>query len=84
MIAARRAGKVFAHERVFLSSRGRAGWDHRKAWARAIERAGLGDRDRLTRHALRHTFAVHFLEGGAAITDLQVLAAVRKRASTAT
>ena len=35
--------------------------------------AGLADRKGLVFHSLRHTFAVHFLQGGAAITDLQKL-----------
>ena len=27
----------------------------------------------VTPHVMRHTFAVHFLEGGAAVTDLQAV-----------
>ena len=33
---------------------------------------GLADRC-VTPHVMRHTFAVHFLEGGAAVTDLQAV-----------
>jgi len=41
-------------------------------FASAVKRAGLADRG-VTPHVLRHTFAVHFLEGGAAVTDLQAI-----------
>jgi site-specific recombinase XerD len=60
-------------EPVFLSRTGRAYRDCRSAWATAVRRAGLGNRKGLTFHALRGTFACHFLEGGAAVTDLQAL-----------
>ena len=38
---------------------------------RAVKAAGLSEKRGLTFHSLRHTFAVHFLEGGAAVTDLK-------------
>ena len=56
---------------VFLSRKGTNRWDARKAWRRAIEGAGLGDRKGLGLHCLRHTFATHFLSSGGAVTDLQ-------------
>ncbi len=58
---------------VFLSRFGRRYRSLTGAWAAAVTRAGLGDRAGLTPHALRHTFACHFLENGAAVTDLQAI-----------
>jgi integrase/recombinase XerD len=52
----------------------------KSAWAVAVRKAGLADRG-VTPHALRHSFACHFLENGAAVTDLQ---AVLGHASLAT
>jgi integrase len=56
---------------VFLNRYGEQWKDVRRAWGRALKQAKLGDRPGLVFHALRHTFATHFLEGGGAITDLQ-------------
>jgi integrase len=58
-------------EAIFLSGYGRAWVTVRRAFGRALKAAGLSGRKGLTFHSLRHTFAVHFLEGGAAVTDLQ-------------
>ena len=58
-------------EPIFLSGYGRAWVTVRRAFGRALKAAGLAGRKGLTFHSLRHTFAVHFLEGGAAVTDLQ-------------
>jgi integrase/recombinase XerD len=60
-------------EPVFLSRQGTRYWYYRTAWKTALRRAGLAGREGLVFHSLRHTFAVHFLEGGAAVTDLQRL-----------
>ena len=57
---------------VFLSRFGRPMKNCSTAFANAVARAGLADRN-VTPHVMRHTFAVHFLERGAAITDLQAL-----------
>jgi len=67
------AGIPADDEPVFLSSKGTDRWDVRRAWTRAVKAAGLAEKRGLTFHSLRHTFAVHFLEGGAAITDLQAI-----------
>ena len=68
------AGRIIQDdEPVFLSRTGKPYRDCRSAWATAVERAGLANRKGLTFHSLRHTFACHFLEGGAAVTDLQAL-----------
>jgi len=57
---------------VFLSRYGTPLKDFKAGFANAVKRAGLEDRG-VTPHSLRHTFAVHFLEGGAAVTDLQAV-----------
>jgi len=54
-----------------VSGYGRPWVTIRRAFGRALRKAGLHGRKGLTFHSLRHTFAVHFLEGGAAVTDLQ-------------
>jgi integrase/recombinase XerD len=59
-------------EHVFLSRYGRRYKCFKSAWAVAVRKAGLADRG-VTPHALRHSFACHFLENGAAVTDLQAL-----------
>ncbi len=58
-------------EHVFLSRKGVPFTNVTKSWAIALRGAGLEGRDGLTPHSLRHSFAVHFLEGGGAVTDLQ-------------
>jgi integrase/recombinase XerD len=65
-------GPVAASEHVFLSRYGRPYRCLKSAWAVAVRKAGLADRG-VTPHALRHSFACHFLENGAAVTDLQAL-----------
>ena len=57
-------------EHVFFSRHGRPYKSFKTGWHAAVERAGLAGRNP-TPHCLRHTFACHFLEGGAAVTDLQ-------------
>jgi len=57
---------------VFLSRYGRPYRDFKCAWAVAVGKAGLAGKG-VTPHCLRHAFAVHFLEGGAAVTDLQAV-----------
>ncbi len=59
-------------EHVFLSWHGTAYREIRKAWRLTLKAAGLGDREGLGFHSLRHSFATHFLEGGGAVTDLQM------------
>ena len=56
---------------VFLSRKGTPFTNITKSWAIALRGAGLEGREGLTPHSLRHSFAVHFLEGGGAVTDLQ-------------
>ncbi len=63
---------VPSDEHVFLNRYGRRYRCFKKAWAFAVRRAGLKDRD-VTPHCLRHAFACHFLEGGASVTDLQAV-----------
>lgn len=66
-------GGVRDDDRVFRSRLGRPYKDFRTGWVAALGRAGLAGRPGLVPHALRHTFACHFLEGGAAVTDLQAI-----------
>jgi integrase len=86
IIAAKKADPehpgVKADEFVFLNRDGTPYRDVRKAWARAIETAGLSGREGLTFHALRHTFATHFLSNGGAVTDLQAQLGHSKLATT--
>jgi integrase len=60
-------------EPVFLSRDGTPYRYPTSAWRFALKRAGLADREGLVFHSLRHSFATAYLEGGAAITDLQGL-----------
>jgi len=60
-------------EPVFLSRDGKPYKYPTSAWRFALKRAGLADREGLVFHSLRHTMATAYLEGGAAITDLQGL-----------
>jgi len=60
-------------EPVFLSRDGKPYKYPTSAWRFALKRAGLADREGLCFHSLRHTMATAYLEGGAAITDLQGL-----------
>ena len=47
-----------------------------------MKAAGLADRKDLTFHSLRHSFATAFLEGGAAVTDLQRILGHRNLTTT--
>jgi integrase len=58
-------------EAIFLTETGTPYRHYKHAWNSALKRAGLDERKGLTFHSTRHTFATTFLEGGAAITDLQ-------------
>ena len=60
-------------EPVFVSKRGLRLRYYTTSFRAAVRRAGLGHKQGLSFHSLRHCFAVHFLEGGAAVTDLQAL-----------
>ncbi|MCK6478614.1 MAG: site-specific integrase [Planctomycetes bacterium] len=68
--ARKRGRPVPDDEPIFLSSYGRAWVTIGGAFKKALRTAGLEGRG-IVYHSLRHTFAVHFLEGGAAVTDLQ-------------
>ena len=59
-----------AEDHVFLSWHGTPYQDIRKVWNLALKAAGLAGRPGLTPHAVRHSFASHFLEGGGSVTDL--------------
>ena len=59
-----------SEEHVFLSWHGTPYRDIRKVWNLALKAAGLAGRPGLTPHAVRHSFATHFLEGGGSVTDL--------------
>ena len=72
MRALKAARKPRASDPVFVSRLGGQLKNIQTAFSNAVKRAGLADRG-VTPHALRHTFAVHFLEGGAAVTDLQAV-----------
>lgn len=67
----RREGRAGDADPVFLTRWGNPMRYHGVAWRLAIRRAGLSGRKGLCFHVLRHSFAVHFLEGGAAVSDLK-------------
>jgi len=73
---------VRADEPVFLTPKGKIYRDVRGPWRRAMQGAGLADRKGLTFHSLRHTFSTRFLEGGAAVTDLQRILGHRNLTTT--
>jgi integrase len=57
-------------EHVFLSWHGTAYHEVRKVWVLTLKAAGLGDREGMGFHCLRHSHATHFLENGGSVTDL--------------
>ena len=67
-----RRGRVADDDYVFLSSKGRAHFDYRWGWRKALKIAGLDRRAGLTFYSTRHSFATHYLEKGAP-SDLQAL-----------
>jgi len=67
-----RGGSVPDFEHVFFSRLGQRYRSIKTGWETAVRRAGLADRG-VTPHCLRHSFACHFLENGAAVTDLQAV-----------
>ncbi len=71
--ARKRGRPVPDDEHIFLARSGRPWVTIQRAFLKALRTAGLEGRKGLCYHSLRHTFAVHFLEGGAAVPDLQGL-----------
>ncbi len=68
-------------EAVFMNRLGRPYRHFRTGWRTAVARAGLAGKS-VTPHCLRHTFAAHFLENGAAVTDLQEILGQSSLATT--
>jgi hypothetical protein len=60
-------------EPIFRNAYGRELRDIRRQWHNAVRRAGLEDKQGISFHSTRHTFACHFLQNGAAVTDLQAI-----------
>ncbi len=60
-------------ESIFRNTYGRELRDIRRQWHNAVRRAGLEDKQGIFFHSLRHAFACHFLQNGAAVTDLQAI-----------
>jgi integrase len=63
--------KLGPDDHVFVSWHGTPFVEIRRSWNLALKAAGLPQREGLTPHALRHSFATHFLGNGGAVTDLQ-------------
>ena len=63
--------KLCAEDHVFLSWHRTPFVEVRRSWILALKAAGLAEREGLTFHSLRHSFATHFLQNGGAVTDLQ-------------
>ncbi|MGQ0614524.1 MAG: tyrosine-type recombinase/integrase, partial [Planctomycetaceae bacterium] len=80
--AAEYGGEVAPSEPLLLSRRGKPWNDFRGAWNGALERAGLAGRKGLCFHALRHSFATHYLGHGGTIPDLMGLLGHRQLSTT--
>jgi site-specific recombinase XerD len=73
-------GRIIAESRspgndepIFRNAYGRELRDIRRQWHNAVRRAGLEDKQGISFHSTRHTFACHYLQNGAAVTDLQAI-----------
>ena len=60
-------------EPIFRNAYGRELRDIRRQWHNAVRGAGFEDKLGISFHSTRHTFAGHYLQNGAAVTDLQAI-----------